>query len=103
MPNTKKSQILITHLKLWLPDEESHWGRRLNPVIKIVGKAPISMPRGFSFAKWDGIRSLTTKEEMNQTVRWAAAFQPQQQQPNVFRTLTQTFNGPCAVRVFIKD
>ena len=61
------------------------------------------MPRGFSFAKWDGIRSLTTKEEMNQTVRWAAAFQPQQQQPNVFRTLTQTFNGPCAVRVFIKD
>ncbi|PYP86137.1 MAG: hypothetical protein DMG65_19480 [Candidatus Angelobacter sp. Gp1-AA117] len=91
-----------THLKLWLPDAKSPWGRQLKPVLSTFGKIRIVMLEGFTFADYYGLHTLRRTRANEQVGLWKSAFKPLQAQPSVFDTLTETLVGPCALRVFIE-
>jgi GNAT superfamily N-acetyltransferase len=99
MLHARSSSSFVTRFRLWLWDEDSAWSR--NWLVNLVGKWPIRVPAGLSFAKFKGIYTLDGKREQSQLRRWPAAFGTQLLPTDVLQKLTRGLWAPNALRVFI--
>jgi GNAT superfamily N-acetyltransferase len=97
----RAAHFFETELRLWLPDEESSWGRRLRLLIARIGPRRIRIPEGLTFAKCRGIETLDGDARKYQMARWRSVLGETLLPTRVLERLTEQLPQPSAVRVLV--